>query len=189
METFVRLDTALFRFINESITAYWLDPVMQFVTLKFNFLGAIIIAATFIIVLGRRPDRIGLAVLVAAVGAADLICNVLKHLIMRARPCAALSDVRMLVGCTNSFSLPSGHATNIFAAMVFLSLRYKKFTPLFLSFAFLVAFSRVYVGVHYPFDVAAGGALGAGAAFAFTWAEKKGMAYYEQRTRPDVVEE
>ncbi len=189
MEALLRLDAGLFRLVNDSLSAYWLDPVMQFVTVKFNFLGAIIIAAALILVLGKRRDRIGLAVLVVNVSAADFTCNVLKHLIMRVRPCAALPDVRMLVGCSGSFSLPSGHATNIFAAMVFLSLRYRKFTPAFLSFAFLVAVSRVYVGVHYPLDVAAGAALGTGIAFVFTWAEKKGEQYYEQRTRPDVVEE
>jgi len=189
MEALIRLDAGLFRLINGSLSAYWLDPVMQFVTVKFNFLGAIIAAAVLILVLGKRQDRVGLAVLVVTVSAADFTSNILKHLIMRARPCAVLEDVRMLVGCSNSFSLPSGHATNIFAAMVFLSLRYRKFTPVFLSFAFLVAVSRVYVGVHYPFDAAAGAAFGTGVAFVFTWAEKKGMAYYEQRTRPDVVEE
>lgn len=177
MDFISAFDKELFITINSQMTAPWLDALMPYVTEKFNFLGAIVLAAVLILVLGKRQDRIGLGVLVLLVVSSDFAANSLKHLIMRIRPCNEF-DVRLLVGCGGSFSLPSGHATNIFAAMVFLSTRYKKLTPAFLFIAFTVAYSRVYVGVHYPMDVTAGAALGAAMAFLFREGEKRAGAYY-----------
>jgi len=68
--------------------------------------------------------------------------------------------VRTLVGCTSSFALPSNHATNTFALASFFASSYRRLAaPLFIL-AFLVGYSRIYVGVHYPFDVLGGAALG-----------------------------
>lgn len=84
--------------------------------------------------------------------------------------------------------MPSGHATNIFAAMVFLTARYKKFFPLFLAIAFTVAYSRVYVGVHYPLDVMAGAMLGAVLALLFTKAEVFIVSRYFDKKEDEGVE-
>ncbi|MBI5562261.1 MAG: phosphatase PAP2 family protein [Deltaproteobacteria bacterium] len=181
METILKLDAALFHLINGKLTAPWLDVVMPFVTEKFNFTGAVIAAAVGILILGKRKDRIGLVVLVLAVLASDIIANQLKHIFMRIRPCNALDGVRVVLGCSGSYSLPSGHATNIFAAMVFLAARYRRLFLVFLAFAGLVSYSRVYVGVHYPTDVLAGAAVGSGVAVFFAWAEIKAAALYEER--------
>lgn len=59
-----------------------------------------------------------------------------------------------------SLSLPSAHATNIFAAAFFLSFYFRRLWPVFYSIALLVGYSRVYLGDHFPFDVAAGAAAG-----------------------------
>lgn len=181
MDAIIRFDTAVFHFINGKLTAEWLDMLMPFVTEKFNFNGAIIIAAVLILILGKRRDRIGLVILIFVVLSSDFFTNQLKHLIGRVRPCSALDNVRLVMACSKSYSLPSGHATNIFAAMVFLSCRYRRFTPLFIAFACLVAYSRVYVGVHYPIDVLAGAAVGTVVALAWTWGEKRLAALYKER--------
>lgn len=168
----LNLDIEVFRLVNAGFTAPFLDSFMTWVTNKMNFMGAVIIAAALIWILGKRQDRVGLLVLVALVLLSDLASNTLKHLLMRTRPCNELEGVRLLVGCAKSFSMPSSHAANIFAAMVFLTERYRKFWPLFMPIAVAVAYSRVYVGVHYPTDVIVGAALGTVMACLFYSAER-----------------
>lgn len=187
MNAIIHFDIRLFHIINGTLSAVWLDPFMRFVTEKFNFTGVIVAAMVLVLILGRRKDRLGLLVLVLTVLTADLLANQFKHLIMRVRPCNALDGVRLVAGCTSSFSLPSGHATNIFAAMVFLTTRYRRFMPLFLAIAFVVAYSRVYVGVHYPIDITVGAALGTVVAIVFARLERFTVAEYTRRREKNRV--
>lgn len=187
-----RFDTELFYMINTRLTAGWLDLLMPYVTEKLNFLGAIIVAAVLILILGKRSDRWGLVLLVFVVLSADFLSNTGKHIFMRIRPCNALDGVRLLAGCSHSYSFPSSHAANIFASMVFLTVRYKKFFPVFLTVAFTVAYSRVYVGVHYPLDVAGGAVLGSAVALVWCGADRRFtrvIAQYCGKRRGTVEEE
>ena len=71
-----------------------------------------------------------------------------------------------LLEAPSTFSFPSGHATVAFASATILALAVPRLRwPLF-ALAALIAFSRVYVGVHYPGDVLAGAVLGVGIATA-----------------------
>ncbi|GIS54101.1 hypothetical protein Ct9H90mP29_11430 [bacterium] len=71
-----------------------------------------------------------------------------------------LEGLHLLVSKGGKWSMPSNHAANIFTFAVILSYFYERYkTPLFLL-AYLIAFSRVYVGVHYPGDVLVGSIFG-----------------------------
>ncbi|MEW6570872.1 MAG: glycosyltransferase family 39 protein [Nitrospirota bacterium] len=109
---------------------------------------------------------------------ADWSSNTLKHFFERSRPCNELEGVRLLVGCGRSFSMPSNHAVNAFAfAIPFYIFLRSRIRYVFVALAALVAFSRIYVGVHYPSDVVAGGVLGSCLAFGivsfYNWSHKR----------------
>lgn len=173
MDYVLQLDKTLFYILNTKVTASFLDFFMPFITTKTNFIEVIIFAWLMIFIVGTRKDRKTLIIVVLAVLLSDLATDVLKNLIHRVRPCNALADARILAGCTESFSFPSGHATNVFAAAVYLSYFYRRYLPIFLVLASLVAYSRIYVGVHYPLDVVGGIVVGSVGAILVIEADKK----------------
>jgi undecaprenyl-diphosphatase len=84
----------------------------------------------------------------------------LKLWVERDRPPVSRPVPEPLLEAPSTYSFPSGHATVAFACATVLSLAVPRLRwPLF-ALAALIAFSRVYVGVHYPGDVLAGAALG-----------------------------
>ena len=111
----------------------------------------------------RRPWLV--PAVLAAVVAADLTSSALKAAVDRDRP-KSPGGVDTLVSTPTSGSFPSGHAATSFAAAIVLAFAFPRLAPLFLTLAAAIAFSRLYVGVHYPLDVLAGAALGAAIATA-----------------------
>jgi undecaprenyl-diphosphatase len=84
----------------------------------------------------------------------------LKLLIERERPGSLEGGPDSLVDLPATFSFPSGHATVSFACATVLAFAIPRLAVPLYALAALIAFSRVYVGVHYPIDVIAGAALG-----------------------------
>ena len=102
----------------------------------------------------------------ACVWTADLVATGIKPIAARPRPFESVPDADPLLGATVGSSFPSGHAATSFAGAVVLSLLVRRAVPLLFALAVLIAFSRVYVGVHYPLDVIGGAALGTAVALA-----------------------
>jgi undecaprenyl-diphosphatase len=116
---------------------------------------AIGIAVAFV---RRRPGL--LLPLVAADLIADLISDLIKALTDRPRPPVRYPEPHPLIGVPDDSSFPSGHAATSFACATVLTAYEPRLAPLWIVLASAVAFSRVYVGVHYPLDVIGGAALG-----------------------------
>jgi undecaprenyl-diphosphatase len=141
-----------------------LDPV--FVGLSYaGSYGLVWLAIGVAAAVALRRPRLALAVFLA-VAAADLSASGIKHMVGRPRPVEALGDIDVLMSTPSSPSFPSGHAATSFAAAVALVVAVPRLAPLVFGLASAVAFSRLYVGVHYPLDVLAGAALGAAVATA-----------------------
>ena len=99
----------------------------------------------------------------------QLISYGLKQAIGRERPNLAYAEPKPLVHAPHDGSFPSGHATVSFACATLLSFYVPRAAPLFFLLAAAIAWSRVYVGVHYPLDVLGGAALGVLIAIALRW--------------------
>lgn len=93
--------------------------------------------------------------------------SVIKPLVHRIRPCndgVLQKTVHLIVQCGSGYSFPSTHATNHFALAFFIIFSlYRQYKWVWISaflWAFIIAYSQVYVGVHYPLDVLCGAILG-----------------------------
>jgi membrane-associated phospholipid phosphatase len=160
------LDVALFRFINQTLSNPVFDVVMPWLSGNRLFVPLVLLFAAGLIWRGRGKAVLFICLLALVVGVTDgLVSNTLKHALGRVRPCTALENVRLLVGCSGSGSMPSSHAANWFAMAMVAFLFHRRSWRVMLPLAMAVSFSRVYNGVHYPSDVLAGAILGAGTGF------------------------
>lgn len=138
--------------------AAWLDPVFEGLSYAGRFGLLWIVLALVLAVLYRRWGV--LAVTVIAVAVADWSAMGLKGVIDRERPSLRYAEPEPLVKTPHDASFPSGHAATSFAAATVLAFAFPRLGPALFLLAGAVAFSRVYVGVHYPLDVIGGALLG-----------------------------
>jgi undecaprenyl-diphosphatase len=110
--------------------------------------------------LAKRNVVFSMVFAAACVWAADLLALALKAATDRPRPFETIPHADPLIGATVGQSMPSGHAATSFAGAVVLTYLLPRGAPLFFLLATAVAFSRVYVGVHYASDVLVGALLG-----------------------------
>ncbi len=173
MQWFQTLDATLFHWVNSALANPFFNAVMPFFSSPPFFLPVLLLAGGWMCWKGGPHGRVCVLMLALAVALGDgIVCNTLKHLIGRPRPFLTLPDVHVPegIGRTNSGSMPSAHACNWFAATLVLFLFYRRSIRFMLPLAVVVAFSRVYNGVHYPSDVLAGAIVGLGSAAAVVWA-------------------
>jgi undecaprenyl-diphosphatase len=138
--------------------AGWLNPVFEGLSYA-GRLGLLwVVLALVLCGLYRRWGV--LAFTLIAVALADWSSVALKALVDRPRPPLRYPEPHPLVSTPHDASFPSGHAATSFAAATMLSFAFPWLTPFLVLLASAVAFSRVYVGVHYPLDVLGGAALG-----------------------------
>ena len=158
---FANIDTVLFYAVNHGWQNKFFDVIMPIITDIGCWKIPLLAAWLCLMIFGGKKGRIAGILLVVSIILIDLFNSYpLKFLFSRIRPCNVLLDARILVPTSTSYSFPSSHATNIFAAATILSNKYRSFRFYFFSVALVVGISRIYVGVHYPFDVLAGTVVG-----------------------------
>ena len=162
IDTIVEIDKILMVFLNKTISNSIFDILMPIITNQ-KFLT--IIGVILILYLGfysGKRGKITLIVLIFAAGISDAVCaQIIKPWAGRIRPSHEYIDyINLLVSKGGKWSFPSNHAANSFAFATVLSYFYDKNKIILFSIASVIAFSRVYVGVHYPMDIFFGGLIG-----------------------------
>lgn len=153
-------------FIQAHLRTPFLNTVMVFSSELGNS-GFIWILLGFILLIPKQTRRGAFLSLLCLLAAAVVNDLVLKLLAARPRPYATVRDLTILVAPLNSYSFPSGHASAGFAMALCLTLAFGKKGACAYLPAALIAFSRCYVGVHYPSDVLAGALVGTLTAYFF----------------------
>jgi len=184
MDILNSIDLAIFYFLNHTISTGFLDKFFSIITDVNKWYIAYIILAGIAVTKGGTRGRIAVAGLILLILFTDQTGHrLLKEIFQRIRPCNALPDVITPIDCRGSYSFPSNHALNNFAAATFLWRLFPKFKWVFFVTAFFVVLSRVYLGLHYPSDIAAGAVIGSVFGFLFSIAALKVDEYINQRPK------
>ena len=159
------LDVSLFHRVNHDWTHPWLDAFFPWLTdlnqSRIAVFGALPVALAWWLYAGRAKALRTLLALAMAVGLCDAVSHrFIKPLVERDRPEKAGIAVVLRTRSHGGYSFPSIHAANSFAGATVLGMVYPGWRWPALLVAGLVAYSRVYTGVHFPGDVAAGALLG-----------------------------
>lgn len=141
------------------------DAVMCFVT-KLGDAGMIWIVLAAILLVIPKTRKTGM-IIMAALCIDLVLCNgILKNLFARIRPCDVNTQIPLLIARPDDFSFPSGHTASSFAAVaaLYFAGERKVWKPA-LALACLIAFSRLYLYVHYPTDIVGGIFVGLAAGY------------------------
>lgn len=157
---FPQWDTDLFSWINGKHVG-WLDPIMQILSSSYSWIVLFILVAYFMIRRSRLWGIREILLIICIVVTNSVLNNVIKIIIKRPRPCheeALESTIHLLEDCGTHYSFFSAHSSNAFCLAICTALffRNKYYSIIMISWAALVAYSRIYVGKHYPLDVACG---------------------------------
>lgn len=165
MEQLINLDKELFVFLNslgsESFDSFWKIITKQLHWSPF-FLGIFYLLQKKV---GWKNFGIIILFLAVLITFTDQVTNLFKYSFQRLRPCNDLdvNQIARIVESRKSFSFFSGHAANSMASTTFIFLIIKRFynySLLLFLFPLIFAYSRIYLGLHFPLDILSGYAFG-----------------------------
>lgn len=166
MHEFIELDRELFLFLN-TLGNTSFDPFWLLISNKWIWIPLYAIFL-FILVKNFKLKSVLFILIFIAVGItiSDQLAGIFKVSVARLRPChdPTLISIMRTVDCGGSFGFYSAHASSSFFLAGFLSILLKKkfgWFPCFLFvWAIVVSYSRIYLGVHFPFDIVMGALVG-----------------------------
>ena len=164
IDVIINFDKKIFTFFNSSIANPIFDIFFPIITNQDIWIIPILLGIIILSIRGGTKGRIASIVLIIGVILADYSsAQIIKPYFQRLRPSHDILDqIRLLVPKGGRYGFVSSHAANMYVSATILGYFYSKQKRLFFTIASLVAFSRVYVGVHYPADIVFGGLLGYG---------------------------
>ena len=174
IEQLIQYDKELFLLLNNLGTETW-DGLWLFITNKYTFIPLYgVLLAIMYKEFGLKPMIVFVVIIIFMVTFTDQITNVFKRGFERLRPCGTegvMEQMRYIAVRCGKYGFFSGHSSNSMAGAVFggLLLRpyFKNLIFLLLFWSAMVAYSRIYVGVHFPLDIICGMLFGAISGFGF----------------------
>lgn len=152
MDFILDMDMSILNWIYDNLRCGFLNVFMPFITM-FGESGIFFIALSLVMIIIPKTRKTGIMMGVALF-LGLIICNLtLKPLVARPRPYTIRTDVILLVDKLSDFSFPSGHTIAAFEVASVLMIRNRKYGIAATVLAVLIAFSRLYLYVHYPTDV------------------------------------
>ncbi|SFG12941.1 undecaprenyl-diphosphatase [Lachnospiraceae bacterium C7] len=152
-----------FLYALQNIHTTILDKIMVLLSTLGNS-GAMWIGMAIALSINRKTRKLGFQMFIAMLVAFILGNGILKNFIQRQRPCWIDDSIKLLIRNPKDFSFPSGHSLNGFVAATTIFLNDRKAGIIAIIAAGLIAFSRLYLFVHFPTDVLCGIVLGIGIA-------------------------
>ncbi|QUH25353.1 phosphatase PAP2 family protein [Serpentinicella alkaliphila] len=147
-------DKELFCFINSKNHYRYLNIFMRNITHLGSTVFSILLPL-FLMSLNNKSFQVGKTIAIHLV-INQVIVQVIKRLVNRPRPYKILKDLALSNVPKCNYSFPSGHTNAAFTTALILGKFFPLFSLVFLTLAFLVGVSRIYLGVHYPTDVLCG---------------------------------
>jgi undecaprenyl-diphosphatase len=168
----LNLNGAIFDAINDLAGHVSLaDRIMEFgATYGVHLVVGVVVLSWFLHLGSDENRRVAFYTAVASMIVALVIAKVLQHYYVHPRPFVARQDVELLVSHAPDASFPSEHASGAFALAAGIGLYRARLGLVLLILSTWIAFSRVFVGIHYPGDVAGGAAIGVLAALMIWYA-------------------
>ena len=174
IDQLLQYDKELFLFFNNLGTPIW-DDFWLVITNKLTFIPLYAVLLYLIYKkLGLKSLLLLILVIVALITFTDQVTNLFKDGFERLRPCreeGVKEFMRFIAPRCGKYGFFSGHSSNTMAVAVFAGLllkpHYKKLIFILLFWSAVVAYSRIYVGVHYPLDIICGMAFGAFSGYIF----------------------
>lgn len=169
----LNLDKYIFIFINNTLQNKFFDIIFIFITEKNNWaLPAIITIILLLIYGGTKARELLVLILISILITDQFTSNVIKDMVMRLRPYLSIPEAKKLV-FASSYSFPSAHAANAAGVAILSNIYYPKYKYIYWTIVFLIGFSRIYVGVHYPGDVLGGVLIGILVGWALNMVKKR----------------
>ena len=159
-----KFDSSILLWIQDNVRSDFLTPIMKVIT-HLGDKGILWILVTLALLWYYKTRKLGVRCMVSMVIGLVITNLILKNWVARIRPYELIQGLECIVKKADDYSFPSGHTTNSLAcAWVIFRRAPKKWGVPALILAILIAFSRLYVGIHYPTDVLGGAVIGIGSA-------------------------
>ncbi len=178
-------DRGVFGMVNQVFTSSFFDAIMPALSdPKMWMIPLGLLWIVFFFRTSRKGRIVALCCFIVVAATDQLAATVIKPMVARVRPCNVIpqthyydadqdkwiyTDKFAMTTYKSSYSFPSNHAANMAGQAVYWSYFYPQISPVLIASALVVGYSRIYLGYHYPSDVAAGYMLGIFIALVVAW--------------------